>query len=226
MQPRADRARIALLVLVVATFGCAQRPSAVVIPSMEATEAPLLQAALEARISIGRDRAGRLVPVIHCRAAREGCDRRLAEFADYLIAASQTQKLDTWLIAAIALKESGLNPFARGGIGELGILQINPNRRDASRVRFMRDPAYREQCRKLPGACQREIVFHAAHVLREVLTMCRSNLVAALGAYNTGRCGGNDAYADRVLRERGDLLRAVGLDAVVLARTAAAPNRS
>jgi soluble lytic murein transglycosylase-like protein len=192
---------------------------------MEATEAPLLQAALEARISIGRDRTGRLVPVIHCRKAREGCERRLAEFAGYLISASQTQKLDTWLIAAIALKESGLNPFARGGIGELGILQINPKRRDASRVRFMRDPTYREQCRNLPGACQREIVFHAAHILREALTMCRSNLVNALGAYNTGRCGGNPAYADRVLRERSDLLRAVGLDPVVLAR-AAAPNRS
>jgi hypothetical protein len=37
-------------------------------------------------------------------------------------------------------------------------------------------------------------------------------VVDALGAYNTGRCGGNDAYAERVLRERDDLLRAVGLD--------------
>jgi hypothetical protein len=201
--------------------GCAQGPSAVPIPALAATEAPLLQAALEARISIGRDRTGRWVPVLHCRSANEGCERRLAEFATYLINASQLHQLDTWLMAAIALKESGLNPFARGGVGELGILQINPARRDAKQVRFMRDAAYREQCRKAPGACQREIVLHAARVLRETLNMCRSDLVAALGAYNTGRCGGNADYADRVLRERADLLKAVGLEPIVASRTEA-----
>jgi membrane-bound lytic murein transglycosylase MltF len=129
-----------------------------------------------------------------------------------MITASRSHRLDTWLMAAMALKESGLNPFARGGIGELGILQINPNRSDAKEVRFIVDSAYRERCKGTPGACQREIVDHAARVLVEALDMCQGDIVLALGAYNTGRCGGNPDYAERVLRERDDLLKAVGLD--------------
>lgn len=188
---------------------------------MQATEAPLLQAAMEARISLGRDRAGRMVPIGHCRYAREGCERRLAEFTNYIIHASQTYRLDTWLMTAMALKESGLNPFARGPVGELGILQINPQRRDAKQLRFMQDPAYRENCKSTPGACQREIVDHAAQVLTEALQMCDGDLARALGAYNTGRCGGNDDYVERVLRERDDLLKAVGLDLRVASELAA-----
>src|SRR6476661_237361 len=97
---------IAMLPGLLIAGGCAQRPPPVPIPAIGPTEAPLLQAAMEARISLGKNRDGSLMPIGHCRFAREGCDRRLAEFSNYIIGASQTHRLDTRLITAMALKES------------------------------------------------------------------------------------------------------------------------
>jgi hypothetical protein len=173
----------------------------------------LLQSAMRSRIAIGYNRMGNPVLAYHCRKAKEGCDRRLSEFAHYLVDAGQAYGIDPWLMAAMALKESGLNPFAKGRVGELGILQIHPKRRDARQVRFIRDEWYRLTCRREPGACQREVVRHAAHVLARSLERCGGDLKGALGLYNTGRCGGNRAYAKRVLLERGKMLEAAGLDA-------------
>jgi hypothetical protein len=164
------------------------------------------------RIAVGHNRLGDVVPVGHCRHASEGCDRRLTEFAHYLVDVGQAHGLDPWLMAAMAFRESGMNPFAKGAIGELGILQINPGRRDARQVRFIRDGWYRQRCRKEAGACQREIVEHAAQVLTKSLALCGGNLKAALGAYNSGHCGGGKRYAKRVLLERDQLLRAAGVE--------------
>ena len=164
------------------------------------------------RIAVGHNRLGNLVPVRHCRRAKEGCDRRLTEFAHYLVDVGHAHGLDPWLMAAMAFRESGMNPFARGAIGELGILQINPGRRDARQVRFIRDGWYRQRCRKQAGACQREIVEHAAQVLTKALAMCGGDLRAALGAYNSGHCTGGKRYAKRVLQEREALLRAAGVE--------------
>jgi hypothetical protein len=173
----------------------------------------LLQSAMRSRIVIGYNQSGRGVLAYHCRHAKEGCERRLSQFAHYLVDASQAHGIDPWLMAAMALKESGLNPFAKGPAGELGILQIHPKRRDALHVRFIRDEWYRLRCRREPGACQREIVDHAARVLARSVEMCGGDIKGALGLYNTGRCGGSRAYAKRILLERGEMLRAVGLDA-------------
>jgi hypothetical protein len=156
-------------------------------------------------------RTGRTIPAIHCRHAAEGCEQRLGQFARYLVSAAQNHGLDPWLLAAMAFKESGFNPFAMGAIGELGILQINPGRRDAKQVRFIRDEWYRNRCRKQPGACQQEVVNHAAHVLARSVALCKGDLEAALGAYNTGRCNGNARYTKRVLTEVEELRRAAGL---------------
>src|SRR6476620_4523939 len=108
---------LAMLPALLLVGGCTQRPPPIPIPAIGPTEAPLLQAAMEARISLARNRDGRLVPIGHCRYARVGCERRLAEFSDYIIDAARNYRLDTWLMTAMALKESGLNPFARGSIG-------------------------------------------------------------------------------------------------------------
>jgi len=156
-------------------------------------------------------RSGRPIPAYHCRHAPGGCDQRLSAFAQYLLDAAERFEVDPWLMAAMALKESGLNPYALGSLGERGILQINPGRRDAREVRFIQDEWYRKRCRKQPGACQREVVEHAAGVLARSLERC-PDLVDALGAYNTGRCGGSVDYAERVLIERGELRRAAGLE--------------
>jgi hypothetical protein len=167
---------------------------------------------MRARVAVSIEkRSGRTIPAYHCRHAPGGCDQRLSAFAGYLVSAANRTKLDPWLLAAMAFKESGFNPFALGSLGEMGILQINPERRDAREVRFMRDEWYRKRCRREPGACQQEVVDHAAQVLSRSFEKCGSDLMDALGAYNTGRCGGNDRYAKRVLTERAELMRAAGL---------------
>jgi Transglycosylase SLT domain len=172
----------------------------------------LLSDAMNARIAIGTDRrTGRTIPASHCRHAAGGCEERLSKFAHYLVDAGRLHGIDPWLMAAMAFKESGFNPFAMGSLGELGILQINPGRRDAKTVRFIRDEWYRKRCRNEPGACQREIVEHAAQVLSRSLELCGGDLSKALGAYNTGRCGGNRRYSERVLLEVEELRKMVGL---------------
>jgi len=114
-------------------------------------------------------------------------------------------------MAAMAFKESGFNPFALGSLGEMGILQINPERRDAKHVRFIRDEWYRRRCRKEPGACQREVIHHAAQLLQRANEKCGRDVNDVLGMYNTGRCGGNDRYSKRILAERDELMKAAGL---------------
>lgn len=168
---------------------------------------------MRARVAVSVEKSsGRTIPASHCRHAPGGCDRRLSAFAEYLVSSANRHQMDPWLLAAMAFKESGFNPFALGSLGEMGILQINPERRDAREVRFMRDEWYRKRCRKEPGACQQEIVDHAAQVLSRSFERCGIDVMDALGAYNTGRCGGNDRYAKRVLTERAELMRAAGLE--------------
>jgi hypothetical protein len=207
------RSRFLLLLVLIAAAPIAilhaQQASAFAI---DAASVSILQSAMRERISVGHNRNGAAVPIGHCRHAKEGCDRRLAEFAHYLVDAGQAYGIDPWLMAAMAFRESGLNPFAKGALGELGILQINPGRRDARQVRFIRDDWYRKRCHKEPGACQREVVQHAAHVLSRSLDLCGGNLPAALGAYNTGHCGGSKKYAKRVLLERNELLKVAGIE--------------
>jgi hypothetical protein len=188
-----------------------------------AASVSILQSAMSERIAVGHNKLGALVPIGHCRHASEGCDRRLTEFAHYLVDVGQAHNLDPWLMAAMAFRESGMNPFAKGAVGELGILQINPGRRDARQVRFIRDGWYRQRCRKEAGACQREVVEHAARVLTRSLELCGGNMTAALGAYNSGHCGGGKRYAKRVLLEREELLRAAGVETDL--RQAAAVHR-
>lgn len=178
----------------------AQTPARVTDEREEMVEA--LALSMRDRVSIAHDRNGRGIAAAHCRRASEGCEQRMLQFADYLVDAGESRGIDPWLLAAMAVRESMLDPFAVGGVGELGILQIHPKRPDAKQVRFMRDAKYRTQCRSQAGACQREIVEHAARILQQSLTVCRGRLRAALGAYNSGRCGGSDSYAERVLKER------------------------
>jgi Transglycosylase SLT domain len=172
---------------------------------------PLLQQAMRSRVAVHKKRSGASIPIYHCRQAHEGCDRRLTEFAHYLIDAGERNGIDPWLLAAMAFRESGMNPFVVGAVGELGILQLHPKNPKVKSVRFVRDQYYRLRCRKQPGACQREVVDRAAEILARSVDMCGGDLYLALGAYNTGKCGGNKSYADRIIVERDALKNAVGL---------------
>lgn len=174
---------------------------------------PLLQQAMRSRLTIHvHPRTGRRLPTQHCRHAAEGCDARLAEFARYLNDAGEQYALDPWLLAAMAYRESGLNPFAVGMRGEKGILQLHPKNRRAQNVRFVQDEKYRARCQHEAGACQREVVERAALILASSLQKCSGDLEQALGMYNTGRCGGSRQYARRVLRERTRLLQLAGIE--------------
>jgi hypothetical protein len=173
---------------------------------------PLLQQAMRFRVAVHRNkRTGVTVPIYHCRQAREGCDERLTEFAHYLVDAGAKNNIDPWLLAAMAFRESGMNPWVVGAVGELGILQLHPKNPRVKSVRFVRDAYYRQRCRKEAGACQREVVDRAAEILARSLAMCDGDLYGALGAYNSGKCGGNKSYADRIMIERDKLRNAVGL---------------
>jgi Transglycosylase SLT domain len=173
---------------------------------------PLLQQAMRVRVSVHKNtRSGRSIPIYHCRQAREGCDQRLTEFAHYIVDAGAKNGVDPWLLAAMAFRESGMNPWVVGAVGELGILQLHPKNPRTKSVRFVRDAYYRARCRKEAGACQREVVDRAAEILARSLAMCDGDLYRALGMYNSGKCGGNKPYADRILLERDKLKDAVGL---------------
>jgi hypothetical protein len=110
-----------------------------------------------------------------------------------------------WLLAAMAIRESALNPYAEGKGGERGILQIHPKRRDARKLRWMRDPAYREHCKRKLGACQAEIVDHAAAILRRAIQKCGGDTAQGLAMYNAGRCNAATSYPYRVHGELGRL---------------------
>lgn len=174
---------------------------------------PLLQQALRFRVTIHvNPRTGFMLPAYHCRRAKGGCDARLLEFAHYLKDAGDRFELDPWLLAAMAFRESGLNPFAVGTVGERGILQLHPKNPTVKKIRFVRDEWYRTRCKNRIGACQKEVIEHAAHMLASSLRKCGGNMEDALGMYNTGRCGGSHRYAERVFVERGAMMRAVGLE--------------
>lgn len=189
-------------------FGVTQRAQA------EADAMPTqLQEALRSRLTVHvHQRTGERLATKHCRTAAEGCDTRLAEFSKYLSDASERYGLDSWLLAAMAFRESGLNPFAVGTHGEKGILQLHPKNRHAKGLRFMEDATYRTRCQHQAGACQRELVEQAAEMLASSISKCGGDLEQALGMYNTGRCGGSAKYARRVLQERTRLMMLGGVE--------------
>ena len=181
---------------------------------VQAVDAALIQEALRSRLTVHvHPRTGERTATKHCRHAAEGCDTRLAEFSRYMREAGEQYGLDPWLLAAMAFRESGLNPFAVGTRGEKGILQLHPKNRRAKSVRFVQDASYWTRCQQQPGACQREVVERAAFILASSLNKCGGDLQQALGMYNTGRCGGSLTYAKRVLQERARLMQLAGVDA-------------
>src|ERR1700712_1339303 len=127
--------------LTTSCFGVTQRAQA----EADSISTPAqLQEALRSRLTVHvHQRTGERLATKHCRAAAEGCDTRLAEFAKYLSDAGEQFGLDSWLLAAMAFRESGLNPFAVGTHGEKGILQLHPKNRHAKDLPFVQDEAYR-----------------------------------------------------------------------------------
>lgn len=161
--------------------------------------------ALKERMTVWTKPDGRRVYVRHCRKAPGGCERRVAVLGKILEAAALRHDLDPFLLAAIAIRESALDPSARGRAGEAGIVQLHP--RGLGRgVRFVQDDTYRKRCITRPDGCQRPVVDHAARHLKKAIRRC-GDLPRALGLYNTGSCRPRRAYVDKILKERRRLMR-------------------
>jgi hypothetical protein len=162
-----------------------------------------LARALDARLTVWKKPDGTVLHVRHCRAVRQGCRARIVKFSQWMVEVADAQDIDHFLLAAMAIRESGLDPFAAGGVGERGLIQLHP-RGVGRRVRFVQSEAYRRHCRHRAGACQREVLEAGGELVAKAIAHC-GGVAEGLGAYNTGVCGEND-YSRKVLREHEKLL--------------------
>jgi hypothetical protein len=170
-------------------------------PDPSRYDAALLADALDRRLTYPYSlRVGRPRHVKHCRLGPSGCRARVEAFARLFVAAGKESGVSPWLLAAMAMKESGLNPFAEGSGGERGVLQLHPKRKDARHLEFVRSEKYRDRCRKKVGACQAEVVNLAAGILRRAIEAC-GDTAGGLRMYNSGRCDGATSYDRRVEAE-------------------------
>lgn len=191
----------ALVLAATVTPGVAQAPED---PSVSA-----LARALDRRMTVWRSER-RVIYVRHCRDATGGCRERVTTFAHLISEASSENELDPFLLAAVAVRESGMNPQAAGAAGERGIVQLHP-RGSGSRIRYVQSEAYRRRCEREPDVCQDEVLDAGARLLASSIRRC-GGVREGLGAYNRGECGVTD-YASRVMGERQRLLQLAKSDA-------------
>lgn len=136
--------------------------------------------------------------VMHCRHASDGCEARVRRYAAAFAEAGASTRIDPFLLAAVALAESGLNPDAVGPGGERTIMQINP--------RSPVFPVVWSRCsREGEASCSPIAVHTAARMLVGVQARC-GTIERALQAYNTGDCNSTVRYARNVMRVRDRLI--------------------
>jgi hypothetical protein len=165
-----------------------------------------LARAIDARLTVRESRSGAPIYVQHCRVSEGGCRARIAALARLITEASNRANVDPFLTAAIAMRESGLNPLAVSPVGARGLVQLNPRYRGKT-VPFVYNERYREQCSIRPGACQREVLDAGLGLYKWALSRCGGDVEQGLAWYNSGRCDKKNGYAASVLSERRRLLR-------------------
>ncbi|MDH3201611.1 MAG: lytic transglycosylase domain-containing protein [Myxococcales bacterium] len=161
--------------------------------------------AIDARLIVRESRQGEPIHVQHCRITEGGCRARIATLSRLITEASNRAGIDPFLTAAIAMRESGLNPLAVSPVGARGVVQLNPKYRGKT-VPFIYNERYRKACSLRPGACQREVIEAGLGLLKWATMRCGDDVGQGLAWYNSGRCSKN-AYSSGVLRERRRLLR-------------------
>ncbi len=157
-----------------------------------------IEHAMRARLRVWERPDGTPVYAGHCRRAAGGCEARLRRLSTFIVASARVHDVDPWVLAAIAVRESGANPNALGARGEFGVMQLHPASRHGRSAMAL--------CAGAPGTCPRIDVDAAAVLLRAGRDRCGS-ISAALGLYNSGRCG-ETAYSASVLRMRELLMSA------------------
>ena len=164
-----------------------------------------LARAIDARLIVRESRQGKPIHVQHCRVTDGGCRARIATLSRLITEASNRADVDPFLTAAIAVRESGLNPLAVSPVGARGVVQLNPKYRGKT-VPFVYNDRYRQECSLRPGACQREVIEAGLGLLQWATTRCGGDVEQGLAWYNSGSCTKN-GYSSGVLRERRRLLR-------------------
>ncbi|MCA9604933.1 MAG: transglycosylase SLT domain-containing protein [Myxococcales bacterium] len=163
-------------------------------------DAEALARAFLARLTVWRRADGTRVLSRRCREGPVDCEARLTTFARLIARAARAHDLDPFLLGALAMRESGLDPAALGRRNEAGIVQLHP--RGAGRdVRYVQDRAYRDACQAEVDACQAPVLERGAASLAASIEECGS-LVAGLGAYATGHCTERAVHPQRVLEEQ------------------------
>jgi hypothetical protein len=175
-----------------------------------------LARAIDARLTLRRNREGEPIYVQHCQLSEGGCRARVATLSRLIVEASNHAGIDPFLTAAIAMRESGFNPLAVSPVGARGVVQLNPRFRGKT-VPFVYNERYREECSRRPGACQREVLDAGLGLYKWAINRCGGDMQKGLAWYNSGHCDRQNGYAASVLRERRRLLR--------LAKATAPPAR-
>jgi hypothetical protein len=195
----------ALLVMTVAmSWTCNARAQAE--DHQEVIDELALREALLNRVEVWRRSDGRAQYVAHCERAPVGCMLRVSAFARWFVRAGERHRVDPWLLAAMAVRESSLNPSARGSVGEFGLMQLHPY----SSVGYKT----RAECKRAPSDCTWLVIDAAAELVASSLKRC-GDISRALTAYNRGACG-DSFYARQVLRERERLVG--GVEALAVRR--------
>jgi hypothetical protein len=165
-----------------------------------------LARAIDARLTVRENREGEPIHVQHCRVVEGGCRARVATLSRLITEASNRAGVDPFLTAAVAMRESGLNPLAVSPVGARGVVQLNPKYRGKT-VPFVYNESYREQCGRRAGACQREVLDAGLGLYQWAVQRCGGDVAKGLAWYNSGRCDKRNGYAASVLSERRRLLR-------------------
>lgn len=165
-----------------------------------------LARAIDERLIVRESKRGKPIHVQHCRVSDGGCRARIAALSRLITEASNRAGIDPFLTAAIAMRESGLNPLALSPAGARGLIQLNPRYRGKT-VPFVYNASYREKCGRRPAACQREVLDAGLGLYDWAVGKCGGDVRRGLAWYNSGRCDNRNGYASSVLRERRRLLR-------------------
>lgn len=169
------------------------------VQDFEVTKVLMTNAILQ-RLTLRIDSDGNPLYAGSCRRDAHGCEARIAAIVDYIVHESYVQGVDPWLVAAQIWKESRFYPFARGGVGERGVMQLHPRNRRFRDVLFVHSRPHRTRCRRVVGNCQQEVIREGVHLLRESIDHC-GNEWRGLTMYNTGSCTFRNRYAWRIIRE-------------------------